>query len=184
MPEIAGDKDTATAKAFYDVCITNNVKKIIIWGGNYFTDFLPPSRGWVCWYKHHSDLTFAQGELAWMNIDTNLRVYNYPWMGGMRKGDKVLELTERVHPTQKPVTLQAQMIEDFAPEAKNVLDGFLGSGSMLIACQETGRNCHGIELIPEYVDVAVIRWVNYCKKKGLQMEVYRNGGLFDTNLLT
>lgn len=183
MPEIAGDKDTETADEFYNTCVGQGFPKIILWGGNYFTDFLPPSRGWICWHKHSSELTFAQGELAWTNIDTNLRVYNHAWIGNNRKGDRDLELADRVHPTQKPVTMQAQIIEDFAPEAKNILDGFLGSGSMLIACQATNRNCYGFEIIPAYVDVSIIRWINYCQKKNLPCYVRRNGEHFDINKL-
>jgi hypothetical protein len=183
MPEIAGDKDTKAAESFYQICLANNIKKMIIWGGNYFTDFLPSSRGWICWHKHSSELTFAQGELAWTNMDVNLRVYNHVWIGNNRKGDRDLELKDRVHPTQKPVTMQAQIIEDFAPEAKNVLDGFLGSGSMLVACQATDRNCYGFEIIPAYVDVSIIRWINYCKKMNLPFEVRRNGESFDINKL-
>lgn len=174
--EIAGDKDTNTAREFYHTCQALEIPKLIFWGGNYFADFLPPSRGWICWHKHSAEgLTFAQGELAWTNIDTNLRVYNQTWSGGNRQGDKTIELKDRVHPTQKPVTMQAQIIEDFAPEAKTVLDGFLGSGSLLIACQVTNRTCIGFEIMPAYIDVSIKRWINYMQKKNLPIEIRRNG---------
>lgn len=177
--EIAADKDTDTAKEFYYECYAKQFPKIILWGGNYFTDFLPASRGWIVWYKHSAEgLSFAQGELAWTNIDANLKIYDFQWMGGARKGDKTLELEDRVHPTQKPVTMQIKIIEDFAPEAKNILDGFLGSGSMLIACQASNRNCYGFEIIPAYVDVVITRWINYCAKNNLSTEVRRNGEIF------
>lgn len=55
------------------------------------------------------------------------------------------------HPTQKPVELPAQAIKTFS--TGSVLDLFLGSGSTLIACEQTDRTCYGMELDPKYVDV-------------------------------
>lgn len=63
------------------------------------------------------------------------------------------------HPTQKPVALSAKAIKNH--DAKTVLDLFLGSGSTLIACEQTDRTCYGMELDPKYVDVIVQRYVDY-----------------------
>lgn len=63
------------------------------------------------------------------------------------------------HPTQKPVELPAQAIKTFS--TGSVLDLFLGSGSTLIACEQTDRTCYGMELDPKYVDVIVQRYVDY-----------------------
>lgn len=76
-----------------------------------------------------------------------------------REGNRKDELATRVHPTQKPVGLFERIFADFSFES--CFDGFLGSGSTLIACEKTGRICYAMELSPQYVDVAVTRWQNY-----------------------
>jgi DNA modification methylase len=63
-----------------------------------------------------------------------------------------------LHPTVKPVRLIADALLDVSARGDIVLDPFLGSGSTLIAAQRVGRVCHGIELDPRYVDVAIRRW--------------------------
>lgn len=76
------------------------------------------------------------------------------------------------HPTTKPVELMVRAINNHS--AKSVLDLFLGSGSTLIACEQTDRTCYGLELDPAYVDVIVNRW---CKLTG-KFNVIRNGEKF------
>ncbi len=78
------------------------------------------------------------------------------------------------HPTMKPVELIARAIKNSSKPQQIILDTFLGSGSTLIACEETNRQCYGIELDPAYVDVIVNRW---CKLTG-KFNVIRNGEKF------
>jgi DNA modification methylase len=63
-----------------------------------------------------------------------------------------------LHPTIKPVAMIADAIRDVTQRNDTVLDLFLGSGSTLLAAENTGRRCFGVELDPAYVDVAVCRW--------------------------
>ena len=92
------------------------------------------------------------------------------WSGLIREGDRKTELKERVHPTQKPVGLLAHIIKDYSQENHTVLDCYLGSGSTLIACEQTNRICYGMELDPAYVDVIVKRWENYTGKEANLLE--------------
>ena len=62
------------------------------------------------------------------------------------------------HPTQKPVQLAAHAITHTTLPKQSVLDLFLGSGSTLIACEQTDRTCYGMELDPKYCDVIIARW--------------------------
>jgi len=62
------------------------------------------------------------------------------------------------HPTVKPVAMIADALRDVTRRGGAVLDTFLGSGSTLIAAEETGRRCFGVELDPLYVDVTIRRW--------------------------
>jgi hypothetical protein len=79
------------------------------------------------------------------------------------------------HPTVKPVALIADVLRDVTKRGGVVLDTFMGSGSTLIAAEETGRRCFGTELDPLYVDVAVRRWQAHSKRDAVHAE---SGELF------
>ncbi|MFZ1007452.1 MAG: DNA methyltransferase [Candidatus Sulfotelmatobacter sp.] len=84
-------------------------------------------------------------------------VWNYPGVinfGRQSEEGNLLAL----HPTVKPVALVADALLDCSARGDLVLDAFLGSGSTLIAAERVGRVCHGIEIDPVYVDVAIRRW--------------------------
>ena len=74
---------------------------------------------------------------------------------------------KRYHPTQKPVKLSVWFISRYTDGGSNVLDLFGGSGSTLIACEQTGRNCYMMELDPYYVDVIIKRWENFTGQKAV-----------------
>ena len=63
-----------------------------------------------------------------------------------------------LHPTVKPVAMVADAILDCSARGDIVLDGFLGSGTTVIAAERTGRRCYGLELDPGYVDTIIRRW--------------------------
>lgn len=63
-----------------------------------------------------------------------------------------------LHPTMKPIALCAKLIQNSSRRGDNVIDFFGGSGSTLMACEETGRNCYTLELDPKYADVILTRW--------------------------
>lgn len=69
------------------------------------------------------------------------------------------------HPTQKPVALFSRALRNSTIRGERVWDGFIGSGTSIIACEQLGRKCYGLELEPKYCDVAVKRWENYTGRK-------------------
>jgi len=71
----------------------------------------------------------------------------------------------REHPTMKPVGLWAQAVNDGSRNGENIYDPFLGSGTTLIAAEQLGRKCYGMEISPQYCDVIVKRWENLTGKK-------------------
>lgn len=150
--EIIGDETTDTARESYEVCTELGFKNYIIWGGNYFTDFVPPSPCWVVWDKQNTG-NFADVEMAWTSYDKGAKLYHYLWNGLSREGNRNDELVSRVHPTQKPVGMQQKVLQDFTKADDVVLDLFGGSGSLLIACKNTNRTCYMMELDPKYTDV-------------------------------
>ena len=116
----------------------------IIWGGNYFG--LPPSRGFLVWDKKQPEnFSLAMCEQAWWSRDTNAKVFSKSVLG-----------YEKQHPTQKPVALMEWCL-GFLPDAKTILDPFMGSGTTLVACQRMGRHGIGIELDEDYFDIACRR---------------------------
>lgn len=124
----------------------------IIWGGNYF-DGLPPQKGWLIWDKEAATVQ-AQAELAWTNCAPTVRIFRDSPLGVFGNGGRNRELKQ--HPTQKPVALMEWCL-GFLPNAVTILDPFMGSGTTLVACQKLGRQGTGIELDPEYFDIACKR---------------------------
>lgn len=77
-------------------------------------------------------------------------------------------LVNDLHPTMKPLALIAKLIKDGSQADMLVYDPFLGSGSTLIACEQTGRRCYGVEIDPHYCDVVVKRWEAYTNQKAVR----------------
>lgn len=160
---VIGDETTDTARDNYNIA-KNYTKNQIIFGGNYFTDFLFPSRCWIVWDKENTG-TFADAELAWTSFEKGVTLYKFMWNGLCREGSREIEGKTRVHPTQKPVGMLEKILNDFSEEQDLILDCFGGSGSTLIACEQTGRKCYMMELDPHYIDVIIQRWENLTGKK-------------------
>ena len=157
---VKNDNTIETAKNFYE--LIKDCKKIILFGGNYFLSFLPHGY-WLIWNKLNNG-NFADGEMAWTNIKTPVRIFNFLWNGMIR-----CEKDKRVHPTQKPVSLLSEILQTFSNENEIILDGFLGSGSTLIACEYTNRVCYGMEIEPHYCSVIIERWQKYTNKKAIKI---------------
>jgi DNA modification methylase len=93
-------------------------------------------------------------------------VWQYPGIHSLSKqGDEGNLLA--LHPTVKPVAMVADALLDSSARSEVVLDAFLGSGTTLMAAERVGRICHGIEIDPRYVDVAIRRWQNYTGQDAL-----------------
>lgn len=159
--EIVGDDTTDAAQACYEIAVALGIPSILLWGGNHYTDFLPVSRGWICWDKidgvEGTTKNFSDIELAWTNHDVPARIVRHRWQGLLKASEHG---EKRVHPTQKPVALAKECFELFKVSSV-ILDLFLGSGSTLIACEKTGRRCFGMEIDPLYIDVILSRWAKY-----------------------
>ena len=125
-------------------------KNQIVWGANYFTEFLPSSMGWIFWDKGQ-DLTMSDGELAFTSFDKALR----------RKTINRCMIGENgglLHPTQKPVALYKWLLHNYAKPGDRILDTHLGSGSSAIAAHYGGFDFVGCELDKDYYDAACKRF--------------------------
>ena len=126
-------------------------KNQIVWGGNYMTEFLRPSRGWIYWQKMMGG-NYADGELAWTSFDRNLKEFT-------KRSDQ----GNRFHPTQKPIKLYEWILHHYAKEGDLILDTHFGSGSIALAVDKANRldkmNLHltACEIDKEYIDKAIKR---------------------------
>ena len=157
-------------------------KNQIVWGANYFTDYLPLSRGWVFWDKDVNG-DFSKGELAWTSFDFALKKVLYVW-DGMRQGQQVNKtpckggnwkqgnpcgLEKRNHPTQKPVALYKWLLQNYAKQSDKILDTHLGSGSSRIAAYEMGFDFTAFELDKEYFEAQEKRYNNHISQLKLNL---------------
>lgn len=123
----------------------------VIWGGQFLADLLPAQGRWLFWDKCMTMPSYGDGELAWTSLD-GVSVKQFTYNGnGMQAKEK-----GRLHPTQKPVALM-QWCLGFLPDAKTILDPFMGSGTTGVACVNLGRSFIGIERDPEYFDICIER---------------------------
>ena len=122
--------------------------------------------------EYKSIIIWSKGNLtlSWADYQSCYEPIIYGWNGnhkfyGGRQSVDIWEITRtrsnELHPTMKPVELMAKMINNSTLPKELVLDPFLGSGSTLIAAEQTGRVCYGIELEPRYVDVIRKRYAAF-----------------------
>jgi len=119
-------------------------KNQIVWGANYFTEYLPVSMGWIFWDKGQ-DLSMSDGELAYTSFNRALRRVK------INRGQLMVE-GGTIHPTQKPIKLYDWIIQNYCAEANLILDTHVGSGSSRIAAAKAGKQFIGFEIDPEYYE--------------------------------
>ena len=124
-------------------------KHQIIWGGNYFTDMLPPSMHWLLWDKGQRDFSLADFEIAWGSQKRAARVIECPRGRAVKDGKE--------HPTQKPIEVMVRCLQELPKGTLSILDPFMGSGTTGIACVREGLSFIGIEREPKYFDIACRR---------------------------
>lgn len=121
--------------------------QVIVWGGNYFADMLPPTGKWLVWDKGQR-IDQADAELAWTSMPGALRIFTLNRVA--------IAVDGAVHPTQKPVALMEWSITQ-AGNPQTILDPFMGSGTTGVACANLGRSFIGIEREPKYFEIACRR---------------------------
>jgi site-specific DNA-methyltransferase (adenine-specific) len=159
--------DAARPDAAYFDELRRVSKNQIIWGGNYFTPHLPPSMGWVFWYKMQDNFSFGDGEFAYTSFNQKSRIFQYA--RGMESGFAPAGNTggsQNIHPTQKPVRLYSWLLEKYAKPGDRILDTHMGSGSSVIAALERGFEMLACEIDAEYFATAVER-IGRFKQQGV-----------------
>ena len=140
----------------------NNIFRVsrnqVIWGANYFTEFLPPSMGWIFWDKGQR-ICNSDGELAFSSFNKALRVVEYNRCEIKKDG--------AIHPTQKPIKLYEWVYSNYAKPGQSLIDTHGGSMSSVIAALNMGFEITCIEKDEEYFYAAVERIANATKQMKL-----------------
>lgn len=147
----------------------NELKRVsknqIIWGGNYFTNFLEPSMGWIIWDKLVDEKEhLSMVEMAWSSFEKKAMKFELLW-AGFKKG----ESTDRVHPTQKPKKLYKWLLHNYAKAGDKILDTHLGSGSSRIAAHDMGFDFWGYEIDKDYFEAQEKRFKNHIAQLTLSL---------------
>ena len=158
MAELYRDKDwdvLPTAEYWKELFRVS--KNQVVFGANYFLEYLPNTRGFVCWDKKQAMPTLSACELVWTSFDKPAKI--------MKKSSTN---SERFHPTQKPIYVYKYMFEYCKTnQGDKILDTHLGSMSIAIACYDLGFDLVGCELDTEYYQKGLERVNNHIKQGNL-----------------
>lgn len=125
-------------------------KNQIVWGGNYFLDYLGNTRCCLTWDKLDYNSDFAAFEMAWTSFNKNCKTFQ---RARSAEGDA----NGKIHPTQKPIKLYEWLLTNYAKPNDKILDTHLGSGSHAIACNNLGFELTACELDKDYYEAACKR---------------------------
>lgn len=157
-----------------------NCKEIFLWGVDYYKEYIPKTGSWFVWDKRSNEGTdynkISQSdkmygslfELCWSKNKHKREIARIKWAGIFGTELEPDKDKSRIHPTQKPVALATWFYKKFTKEGDIIVDLYGGSGSFLIACEQTNRTCYMMEIDPLYVDVIRARYKNYLENKEKQ----------------
>jgi site-specific DNA-methyltransferase (adenine-specific) len=156
------DNDIPTKEYFIELQRVS--KNQIVWGGNYMTEHLNPSMGWIIWDKGQRGFSLADGEMAWTSFNKAMRIFEFSRAGCIKSNNT---MTEKFHPTAKPFELYKYCLEKYAKEGDKILDTHLGSGSIALACHDYKYSLTACELDKEYFEAAIKRINNHVSQTKL-----------------
>lgn len=147
-------------KQYFDELFRVSLNQII-WGGNYFTDHLPPSSCWILWDKRFSEeITFSQFEMAWSSFNSMTKKFDFTAASNKT----------RIHPTQKPIALYKWLLRNYAKPGDKIFDSHMGSQSSRIACYDGGFDYWGCELDKDYFNAGCKRFENHISQIKLSLQ--------------
>ncbi|MDY3132353.1 MAG: DNA methyltransferase [Treponema sp.] len=141
--------------------LKHKIYNLIVWVKNLF------GQGKLYHTKHEEIIFCGEGNYNKKNLNNDVNVWEADSVRNFAGSKNAKEAVG--HPTQKPIEICARAIKNSSNENENIYDGFGGSGSTLIACEQLNRKCYMMELDPHYVDVIIQRWENFTGKKAVKL---------------
>lgn len=133
-------------------------KHQIVWGGNYFLQYLDNTQCFLIWDKKQPfEFSLAMCEMAWTSFSKPAKIFT----------QSVLKERNKIHPTQKPIELYKWLLTHYAEKGQKILDTHLGGGSIAIACDELGFDLTACEIDKDYFDKANKRLKPYRNQQAL-----------------
>lgn len=143
------DYDPTQLLRLFDYC-----KEIFLWGGDYYLKRLPEGGSLFVWDKRGNEqfnkMYGSTFEICWSKKKHRREIIRHVW-----------DSRGRLHPTQKPIAVCGWFVKKFSKKNQIIWDGYIDSGSTLIACEKLNRICMGLEIEPKYVDVVIKRYSNF-----------------------
>ena len=153
--------DSPPKKEYFDKLFRIS-KNQIIWGCNYYREFIP-SGGAIVWDKGNGSDIGSQCEIAYCSMQRRITKFYYQHIGFITKDN-----SKRIHPCQKPIALYKWLLTKYAKQGNKILDTHLGSGSIAIACYDLGFDLTGYEIDKDYFDAMMKRFERH--KQQLRIE--------------
>ena len=132
-------------------------KEVFLWGADWYYETLPRGGSWLVWDKRSEASDGLVGnhfEMLWSIKRHRREIIRHQWSGFTARNRDF----SREHPTEKPIAVLADVIDKHSKAGALIVDPFAGSGTTIIAAEQTGRRCYAVEFVPAYCDVAVKRW--------------------------
>jgi len=159
-PDASKAWDNAAPDDIYFQTLDKKCDAHIIWGGNYFK--LSPSQYFAVWDKGETVYGRDFAECEYAHVYSSL---------GKKMGTRIFKTSpnqlNRIHPTQKPVSLYTWLLDNYAEKGQTILDTHLGSASSAIAAHYYGVKFIGVELDADYFKAACTRFEQMTRQKSL-----------------
>ena len=152
---IKKDWDNQIPNAAYWHELKRVSKNQIVFGANYFVEYLNNSKGWFFWNKKNACPSFSDGEFVYTSFNKVAKMFTLSSVFDCNSG------IDRFHPTQKPIKLYDWIFKNYASPNDKILDTHLGSGSSRIAAHKAKLDFVGCELDKEYFDAQEKRFKDF-----------------------
>jgi len=153
FPDTSYKNNKIPAKEYFDELFRVS-KEQVIFGYNYFAEFLGPANYLIIWDKLSSNnnaVLYSKAEIAYTSIHIPIFIIQVPW-DGWRMGKETH--CSKIHPHQKPTEFYAKILKKYAKPGWHILDTHMGSGSSVIACHKLGLGVTACEIDPVYFKAA------------------------------